>query len=172
MYACGVPIDRDNLIEANIYEGMERSESRHDSLFARASARVSRRVCTRVSWREGERNTYPPPPPPPPLHRQGADGAPRRQMLAQTRLHATKACMPAHAPPSFTKSFLPITALAYTRFHADCGPPMHLLPRPSRPSHALASMPVTSGCCPSIHSLSRPSWSSNTQACAPVALLA
>ena len=78
-----------------------------------------------------------------PAGHDGADGAPRRQMLAQTRLHTTKACMPAHAPPPFTKSFLPITALAYTRFHADCGPPMHLLPRPSRPSHALASMPVT-----------------------------
>ena len=46
-------------------------------------------------------------------------------------------------PPSLHKIFLLITALAYSRFHADCGPPMHLLPRPSRPSHALASMPVT-----------------------------
>ena len=40
-----VPNDRDNhdLIQANIYEAMERSESRHDSLFARARACV--RVC-------------------------------------------------------------------------------------------------------------------------------
>jgi hypothetical protein len=97
-----------------------------------------------------------------PAGHAGTEEALRRQMLAQTRLNAKKVCMPAHANPFLhLKVSLPITALTYTRFHAEGGHPMHLFPRPLRPSHF----------CPSIHSLSRPWLSSETHACAPVAIL-
>ena len=63
-----------------------------------------------------------------------------------------------HTHPLRTQASLPIAALAYARFHAECGLPMHLLPRPSRPSfNARASH------CPSINSLPRPSRSSHTR---------
>ena len=99
-----------------------------------------------------------------PAGHAGTEEALRRQMLAHTRLHATKVCMPAHAPPllhikpslpSHTHASTPIvaipctcfhahrrtpiSALAFTCFHAHCCPPIHTLARLSRSSHKLVS---------------------------------
>ena len=149
---------------------VERSESRHDSLFARASARVSRRVCAQEfhGERGRERLTRR-------RRRRRYTGRARWRGWGSATADASTDSPPCHEgvhartrPPSLHKIFFahhcPCIHTLPRRlwpFQAHRGPPMHSLPGPS-----------LSGCCPSIHSLSRPSRSSNTQACAPVAVLA
>ena len=110
--------------------------------FSRARVRVCHGVCVHKSFMErGAEKDLPAAAAAAvtPAGHAGADGAPRRQMLAQTRLHAMKACMPAHAPPFLTQNlFCPSLPL-----HTHASTPIVALPGPSRPSHALASRPVT-----------------------------
>ena len=74
---------------------------------SRARARSCVCVCIRGSLSEGG-NDLPvfPAAAVTPAGHAGAEEALRWQMLAQTRLHAMKVCMPAHASPSFTQQFL------------------------------------------------------------------